>query len=193
MGNIFKKPQKLRLTEKDKAILELKTQRDSLKNYQLRLSQKQAQGKQKVREFMKNNNLERAKFFLRKKIYLDKLTLQADTQIEALENMIEKLDFSEIQIKVIDGLKNGSECLKKLQQSIDLDLVEDILETTQEAIEKNNEINQMLFGMMEPQDEDDIEKELNDLIALKAPEDIVNLPKVPTKHIESTDKILISS
>ncbi|KAF0988119.1 hypothetical protein HZS_6331, partial [Henneguya salminicola] len=81
--------------------------------------------------------------------------------------MIEKLDFSEIQIKVIDGLKNGSDIINYIiYKSIDLDLVEDILETTQEAIEKNNEINQMLFGMMEPQDEDDIEKELNDLIVI---------------------------
>lgn len=64
--------------------------------------------------------------------------------------------------------------------------IEAILDDTKEAIDKQREIDALLSGQLSPEDEEDVFKELDELVA---EEDAARLPEVPKDNIKETDKI----
>lgn len=79
----------------------------------------------------------------------------------------------------------GNEALKKVNEILSIDEVEQILDETRESIEKQQEIDALLNGVLSEEDEDEVLAELDALVASeegpeKTPEDIgVRLPDVP--------------
>lgn len=53
---------------------------------------------------------------LKKKRYQEQMLKRTDGQLENLEKMVSELEFSQIQAKVIEGLKRGNESLKKMHE-----------------------------------------------------------------------------
>ena len=80
--------------------------------------------------------------------------------------------------KVLDGLKVGNEALKKANEMFSIDEIEQIMDDTAEAIEKQKEIDALLSGQLSQEDEDDVLKELDDLLASE--ENLEDLPEVPS-------------
>ena len=80
--------------------------------------------------------------------------------------------------KVLDGLKVGNEALKKANEMFSIDEIEQIMDDTAEAIEKQKEIDALLSGQLSQEDEDDVLKELDDLLATE--ENLEDLPEVPS-------------
>ena len=78
----------------------------------------------------------------------------------------------------MDGLKVGNEALKKANEMFSIEEIEQIMDDTAEAIEKQKQIDDLLSGQLTQEDEDDVLKELDDLVA--ADEDISELPEVPS-------------
>ena len=62
--------------------------------------------------------------------------------------MVHDIEFATVQKQVIDGLKNGNEALEKANAMFSIDEIEDILADTQEAVDKQEEINSMLSGYL---------------------------------------------
>lgn len=58
----------------------------------------------------------RAKLLLKKKYYLEGLLEKTDTQIDNLMQMVETLEYTQIEMKVVEGLKQGNECLQELHK-----------------------------------------------------------------------------
>ena len=58
------------------------------------------------------------------------------------------IEFATIQKQVIDGLKNGNEALEKANAMFSIEEIEDIMADTQEAVDKQNEINALLSGSL---------------------------------------------
>ncbi|MEQ2300707.1 Charged multivesicular body protein 6 [Ameca splendens] len=85
----------------------------------------------------------------------------------------------QIEMKVIEGLKAGSECLKSMHEIMSIEDVEKILDETQESIEYQRQIDEMLAGALTQEDEDAV---LAELEAITQGEDVV-LPEVPTEHV----------
>lgn len=79
----------------------------------------------------------------------------------------------------------GNEALKKVNEILSIDEVEQILDETRESIEKQQEIDALLNGVLSEEDEDEVLAELDALVAAeegpeKTPEDIgARLPDVP--------------
>lgn len=80
-------------------------------------------------------------------------------------------------LQVLDGLKIGNEALKKANEMFSIEEIEQIMEDTAEAIDKQKEIDALLSGQLTDQDEDEVEAELEQLI--EASEEPVVLPEVP--------------
>lgn len=118
-----------------------------------------------------------------------------DKQLENLEKLTSDLEFSQIEQKVLDGLKIGNEALKKVHEILTIDEVERILDETREGVEKQREIdaviNQHSESALTEQDEEDVLAELDALIgteksaAAAAKEATVELPEVPTDELPS--------
>lgn len=128
---------------------------------------------------------------LRKKKYQENLLTTTDQQLENLEKLTSDLEFTQIEQKVIDGLKIGNEALKQVHEFLTIDEVERVLDETNEGIEKQREIdamiNQYSVSALTEEDEEAVMAELDALvaddeasIAPANPDKEINLPEVPT-------------
>lgn len=105
---------------------------------------------------------------LRKKKYQEKLLENTDSQLENLEKLASDIEFAQVELKVLDGLKTGNAALKKVHEVLNIDEIERILDETKESVEKQQEIDDILSGVLTKEDEDDVLAELDDLIEKEA-------------------------
>ncbi|XP_014068264.1 charged multivesicular body protein 6 [Salmo salar] len=182
MGNIFGRKRRTRVTEQDRAVLQLKQQRDKLKQYQKRITLQLEKERNLAKQLLKDGKKEKALLLLKKKRYQDQLLDKTENQISNLERMCQDIEFAQIEMKVIEGLKVGNDCLKSLHEAMSIEDVERIMDETQEAVEYQREIDEMLAGSLTQEDEDAILAELEaitqgDLDLPEVPDE--SLPEVP--------------
>ncbi|KAM9559905.1 charged multivesicular body protein 6 [Salvelinus alpinus] len=182
MGNVFGRKRRTRVTEQDRAVLQLKQQRDKLKQYQKRITLQLEKERNLAKQLLKDGKKEKALLLLKKKRYQDQLLDKTENQISNLERMCQDIEFAQIEMKVIEGLKVGNDCLKSLHEAMSIEDVERIMDETQEAIEYQREIDEMLAGSLTQEDEDAILAELEaitqgDLDLPEVPDE--SLPEVP--------------
>ncbi|XP_026549659.1 charged multivesicular body protein 6, partial [Notechis scutatus] len=103
----------------------------------------------------------KAKLLLKKKRYEEQLLDKTENQISNLERMVHDIEFTQIEMKVIEGLKIGNECLNRMHQVMSIEEVERIMDETQEAVEYQRQIDEILSGSFTTEDEDAILAELD--------------------------------
>ncbi|XP_011875413.1 PREDICTED: charged multivesicular body protein 6 [Vollenhovia emeryi] len=198
MGIFFsKKKQPSRVTQQDKAILQVKQTRDKIKQYQKKIEQNLEKERLLAKELLKNGKKDRALLLLRKKKYQEQVLSRADGQVENLERMVHDLEFAQVEMKVFDGLKVGNTALKQLHALLSIDEIEKVMDETKEGIEKQREIDEILTSTLaveEEIDESEIEAELDALMeadinekAPEVPEDVL-LPDVPKNLTEEEEE-----
>ncbi|XP_008435834.1 charged multivesicular body protein 6 [Poecilia reticulata] len=178
MGNLFGKKKQSRVTEQDKAILQLKQQRDKLRQYQKKINLQLEKERQLAKQLLKDGKKEKALLLLKKKRYQEQLLDKTENQISNLERMVQDLEFAQIERKVIDGLKVGNDCLKKMHEVMSIEEVERILDETQDSIEYQRQIDEMLAGSLTQEDEDAVLAELEAIT-----QGDVELPEVPSEPL----------
>ncbi|XP_076619380.1 vacuolar protein sorting 20 [Colletes latitarsis] len=199
MGIFFsKKKPPSRVTEQDKAVLQLKQTRDKIKQYQRKIEQSLEKERLLAKKLIQNGQKDRALLLLRKKKFQEQLLSKTDGHLENLERMVHDLEFAQVELKVVDGLKVGNTALKKLHDLLSIDEIEKIMDETNESIEKQREIDEVLLGALTQEDEGEVEAELDALLEAevkeKAPEvpEGITLPEVPeelpSKEKERTKK-----
>ncbi|KMQ91489.1 charged multivesicular body protein 6-like protein [Lasius niger] len=181
MGIFFaKKKQSSRVTEQDKAILQVKQTRDKIKQYQRKIEQSLEKERLLAKELLKNGRKDRALLLLRKKKYQEQVLSRADGQLENLERMVHDLEFAQVEMKVVDGLRIGNTTLKQLHDLLSIDEIEKIMDETREGVEKQREIDEILsstFTAEDNIDEDEIETELDALLETELNEKTPEIPK----------------
>lgn len=207
MGFLFSKPRNkesnasknLLVTEQDKAVLVLKQQRDKIKQYQKKVTESLEKDRQCAKQLLKDGKTERAKLLLRKKRFMEQAIIKADGQLLNLEKMVQDLEFAEIQKQVANGLSLGNEALKKMHEVLSLEDIEKIMDETQDGIEKQREIDELLSGALTQEDEDAVLSELDEIMAEALPnvpkeenvlpEEEIALPDIPTHEPKEAKKI----
>ncbi|XP_027523349.1 charged multivesicular body protein 6 isoform X1 [Corapipo altera] len=178
MGNLFGRKRRSRVTEQDRAVLQLKQQRDKLRQYQKRLSLGLERERALARQLLKDGKKEKAMLLLKKKRYQEQLLDKTENQISNLERMVQDIEFTQIEMKVIEGLKIGNECLNKMHQVMSIEEVERIIGETQDAVEYQRQIDELLAGSLTEEDEDAILEELNTIT-----QEQLELPEVPSEPL----------
>ncbi|KAM9831249.1 charged multivesicular body protein 6 [Neosynchiropus ocellatus] len=178
MGNLFGKKKQIRVTEQDKAILALKQQRDKLRQYQKKINLRLETDRQLARQLLREGKKEKALLLLKKKRYQENLLDKTENQISNLETMVQDLEFAQIEMKVLDGLKVGNECLKKMHEIMSIEEVERIMDETQDAIDYQRQIDEILAGSLSQDDEDAVLAELEAIT-----QGDVELPDVPKEQL----------
>ncbi|XP_037013922.1 charged multivesicular body protein 6 [Artibeus jamaicensis] len=178
MGNLFGRKKQSRVTEQDKAILQLKQQRDKLRQYQKRVAQQLERERGIARQLLRDGKKERAKLLLRKKRYREQLLDKTENQIASLETMVQSIEFAQIETKVLEGLRLGNECLNRMHQVMSIEEAERILDETQEAVEYQRQIDELLAGSFTQEDEDAILEELDEIT-----QEPIELPDVPSEPL----------
>ncbi|XP_072377599.1 charged multivesicular body protein 6-A-like [Diabrotica undecimpunctata] len=189
MGILFgKKKPPSRVTEHDKAVLQLKQQRDKLRQYQKRVELSLGKDKDIAKKLLNNGQRDRAKLLLKKKRYQEQLLSKLDVQLDNLDKMASDIEFAQLETQVVSGLKAGNEALKQINDSLKIEDIERILDETREGIDKQNEINELLSGQLTDEDEAAVEEELAGLIEQEMPAVPSEEPRVEVNEEEEEDE-----
>lgn len=176
-----------RVTAQDKAILDLKNQRDKLHQYQKRITVLTDRETQIAKQMLAQGDKKRALLALRRKKYQESLLSKTDGQLEQLEKLTSSVEFALIQKDVLFGLQQGTKVLKEIHAEMGgIEHVEKLMGETADAIAYQKEISEMLGDKISNQDEDEVEEELAALEAeLSGGErtTVVPLPNVPNTEL----------
>ncbi|XP_053207884.1 charged multivesicular body protein 6-B-like [Panonychus citri] len=181
MGGLFGKHKKNvpKVTEQDRAVLQLKQQRDKIKQYQKRIQSRLEDERNLARQLLQNGQKERALTILKKKKYFENVIAKQDGLLETLEKLVDDISFAQIEVQVVEGLEQGNKALKELNKILSIERVETILEETREGVEKQREIDQIISGAFDDEDEAELMEELNQITREMDEQKDLNLPKVP--------------
>ena len=154
------------------------------------------QAKQLIRAQQKN----RALLVIKLRRFKEAEANKVDGELMTVLEMIETVEWEHANMEVLRALKAGTASLNKLHEEMSLDDVSDLLDETNEAIEMENQINEMLAEQMNIGNDEELERELAELMgetvtsaaakstapaAAKPAAAALDLPAVPTSPIVS--------
>ncbi|KAJ4301392.1 Vacuolar protein sorting-associated protein 20 [Kalmusia sp. IMI 367209] len=176
-----------KISAQDKAILDMKNQRDKLHQYQKRITVLTDREKEIAKECLAKGDTTRAKLALRRKKYQESLLAKTDAQLAQLEQLTSDVEFALVQKDVLYGLQQGTAVLKEIHKEMGgIENVEKLLGENEEArayqevrihdyckrryneeilTKMAQEISELLANKMSNQDEDEVEDELEALEA----------------------------
>ncbi|RPA95966.1 Snf7-domain-containing protein [Choiromyces venosus 120613-1] len=152
-----------RITAQDRAILNMKLQRDKLHIYQKKIQTILTREHEIAKECVARDDKSRALLALRRRKYQEQLLIKTDAQLEALEKLTSTIEFSLVEKAVLYGLQQGNQVLKEIHKEMSLEAVERLIEETDEARAYQREVSNLLAGVMTNEEEDAVEDELEAL------------------------------
>lgn len=171
MGNLFgvrrKAPQ---VTPQDRAVLQLKQQRDKIRIYQKRTEQELIKSKELALKLFQNNLKERALIVMKRRKCMEDIIHRTDKQLETLQQLASEIEFTQAEVSVVQGLKIGNEALKQLTSLMNIEDIQQMMEDNQEAAEKQREISDILSKSSERFDDSELLQELDELREKEAPQ-----------------------
>eukprot|EP00762_Andalucia_godoyi_P007496 ANDGO_07861.mRNA.1 Charged multivesicular body protein 6 len=181
-GHSEKPPQEDRITAHDRAVLDLKIQRDKLVQYSKKLEisiRKEVDIARNLLAQRTETSKSRAMLVIRKKKFQEGLLDKADAQLVNVEQMIASVEFALVEQSVFEGLKIGAGMLKQLQSEISLEKVDMLNEETADAISYQKQLAEQLAEDLDPEQNEQVNEELaslqRDLLGTKL--DTVSVPQ----------------
>mmetsp|Transcript_36087 Transcript_36087/g.60822 ORF Transcript_36087/g.60822 Transcript_36087/m.60822 type:complete len:255 (-) Transcript_36087:13-777(-) len=149
-----------KVTEVDRAILDLKVQKRKLTEYQKRVESSAQQAEARAKEYVASKNRARALTELRKKKYMDQTVQRVDDQLLRLEEMVLNIQQSVQTAQVVDRLKQGALALKEVQKGLRVEEVDALMDATSEAHSNLQQVNELLSQGLTAEDDVATEAEL---------------------------------
>ncbi|ANB12426.1 ESCRT-III subunit protein VPS20 [Sugiyamaella lignohabitans] len=167
-------------TAQDRAILDMKIQRDQLRKYQKQITVILNREQEIAKECLRKGDKRRALLALRKKKYQEQLLIKTDGQLETLEQLTRSIEFALVQKDVLYGLQQGNQVLKTLNQEMSIEKVEKIMDESAEGIAYQQEVTDMLSQTITNQDEAEVQEELDRLEQEELAKKMPAMPEVST-------------
>ncbi|KAI2632036.1 charged multivesicular body protein 6 [Hypoxylon sp. NC1633] len=176
----------------NRAILDLKLQRDKLHQYQRRITVLTDKETAVARQMLAAGDKKRALLALRRKKYQESLLEKTDLQLAQLEQLTRSVEFALIQKDIVFGLQQGTKVLREIHAEMGgIEHVEKLMGETADAIAYQREVSEMLGGRITNQDEDEVEDELAALeLEVNGPAPLPNVPdtKLPESAVREQEQ-----
>ncbi|CAK0786879.1 hypothetical protein CVIRNUC_010093 [Coccomyxa viridis] len=182
MGNLFshsKHPPKSKITDTDRSVLQLKTQRRQLTGQRKRLEDLIARELAIARELLAAKKRERALLALKKKRLREGQLERIDKYLLNVEQVLTNIETAQRQNRLFDALKQGNAALKSLQQEVSVEEVEKLMDDSKESKEYEDRVRQALGEALTAEDDAAVLQELEQLEGAEAKEEAGQLPSVP--------------
>jgi charged multivesicular body protein 6 len=180
MGNFKSKEDKSRVTADDRAVFELKVQRDKISMHAKKMESQADADAQAVTKCLRAGKKDLALLMLKRKKHHEKLVLQSEEYKLQVMQLISNLEVAQVQAKMANALETGNSVLKRMQSEVSIEDIESLLEDTEEARERQEEVARALAGPSSVSaDDDDILSELDALMAENVDEMLETADPVP--------------
>ncbi|CAF0817012.1 unnamed protein product [Didymodactylos carnosus] len=160
-------------------VRQLKQQRDRLKQYKRRIQTQLEKEREVAIELIKNGRKDRALLLLRKKRMLEAQLNKSEGILDNVEQLVHELEFAQVEVNVVNSLRQGTDALKKMNEMLKLEDVEKLMEETREAAEYQEELTNALSGNLSRTDEQDVLDELEEILREETGGEAIYLPDVP--------------
>lgn len=201
MGNKGGKSSEVEISDHDRAVLDLKNARDTLKQYQKvaqpalspppsshqRVRQKteasMARHTEVARELLRQGNKKGALVVVKRKKMAEASLEKTRVQLDNVQTLIDDIEYAKVNVRVVEGLKAGRDALKELNSLVSVEEIEALLADNADQMAQAKEIDEALnarAGMLSPKDEEDIEAEYALLLQSEALHATEALPTAPT-------------
>jgi hypothetical protein len=191
MGSSFskskntKKTEASKVTEVDRQVLGLKTQRRKLVGYATRVARQIEKETRVATGFAKLGMTQKALNALRKRKLLEGNAQRIDQWLFSIEELLGGIEQAQATGVVLSRLKQGNEALKTAQSGYGVDEVFRVLRDMEEGAERETEINQMLGERLDTEAEGaalaELEAlELEETFRKTAPVPVVGSESIPT-------------
>lgn len=118
----------------NRAILDLKIQRDKLHQYQKRIAVLTDRETAIAKQCLARNDRNRALLALRRKKYQESLLAKTDSQLAQLEQLVSQVEFALVQKDIMYGLQQGTQVLQAINKEMGgLAAVEKLMGENEEA------------------------------------------------------------
>jgi len=171
------------------AIINLREQLDMLSKRERHLEQQVAEQDAVARKNVSTNKQIARAAILRKKAH-EKSLLNTQNQITTLEQQIYSLEAATLNFETLRVMKDAGLAMKAVHGDMDIDKVEETMETIRESAAVVSEIGDAItkvnFGL--EIDEDEVAKDLEDLEQEILDNKIIGAPVVPVSQVGSGEK-----
>ena len=187
MGNFLcPKSNTTKINEEERALLNCKLCRDKIKKYIKSLEKNASLKKEQAKEALKNKNRDRARFFMRQGKMYEEQIKSSDGQLQMIETQITQIENAQNQKDVFTVLKEGNAALKKLQEEVNVEKMQEIADDLDDLKEKNDELTQFFKDRGIEENEQELDDDLNKLIASVQNEDAkIDLPAANKENLEA--------
>jgi charged multivesicular body protein 6 len=176
-----------KITEIDRAMLDLKNTRDRLQKYRNRLSLEEAQLVERARQAKDRGHTQQALGLLRLKKYKNVTMDQVEQKLLTVLQMVETIDSKQNEKEFLNALRSGKDALAQMQKETTVEDVLQLMEQIQEQNDVEKEVAEILSNVptLSAVDEATVEAELLALQSSVQVEgnDELNLPAVPTSKL----------
>lgn len=173
------------ITEHDRAVLQLKVQRDRLHKYTQSIALVIAREVAVAKELLKAGKKSNALLALKRKRYQERMLDRTERQLLNLEDMVQSIQFASMQAEVFAALQAGNQVLNALNAQTKLEDVEALMNDTREAVEYQSKISEMMGSEISQADVEDIE---STLAGWEAEEQAAAMPAVPAHDIRDAQQ-----
>ena len=187
MGGLFsssKAPKRRKISESDRAVLDLKNARDRLKKYEAKLSTEQRTLTAQAQQLLVAGKRDRALLLIKLRRLRETRVSDVDASLLKLEEMVHTIEWEQQQSTVVASLKAGNAALNAIHAVMTVDSVEELMEETREALDKERAISAVLKDASRSDLDQQAQEEFDQLERDLAPQDqLPTLPEAPQNKV----------
>ncbi|KAK9792993.1 hypothetical protein WJX73_001891 [Symbiochloris irregularis] len=189
MGHLFSKDRhhhakpKGEVTDVDKAVLGLKTQRRKLGAERKRVEAQIMREVQLAKEFIAAKRRERALLHMRKKKLHEQNADKIDAYLLNVEQVLANIETAQRQNQLFAALKQGNAAMADLRKELPLEDVEKLMAESAGHKEYEDQMRQILGESLTPEEDAAALEELQKLEEADDAEEAAELPEVPTHEV----------